>query len=420
MVNTHEPRIIHVDLNSCFATVAQQAYRTLRGKPLVVAAYETPRAIILAPSIESKRYGIKTGMSVEEARMLCPSIIVRQPDVGMIRDVHIKFEKICRNFSPDVRPKSIDEFVVDCTSLKHITTRDMVAIGREIKKRLLQEVGEWMRCNVGIATNRFLAKVAAGLHKPDGLDVMTHINLLHILASLTLIDLPGINVRYQARLNMHGIFTPLDFYHASLLTLKRGVFQSIIGYHWFLRLRGWEVDSVDFQRKTYGQQYSLGKKTNNPRELSRLLLKLCEKMGRRLRRKGYISRGIHVGCMQTDGTYWHKGRKTNRALYTTADLYKEAQYVLNQRPPEPVVSQISVHCYDIEKPVGSQATLFDIEQKQERVSKALDAINDRYGEFTVSPALIMHMENLVLDRIAFGRGGLPSEVQAGVLESNDS
>lgn len=405
-INRALPHLMHIDLNSCFATVAQQAYSRLRGKPLVVAAYETPRAIILAPSIEAKRFGIKTGMPVYEAQKLCPAIIIRQPDVGLIRDVHEKFYAICTTYAPDVSPKSIDEFVVDFSTMGRVEKRELPAIGGEIKRRLRQEVGDWLLCNVGIAPNRFLAKTAAGLHKPDGLDVITHENLLAVYHSLTLLDLPGINVRYQARLNTHRIFTPLDFFHASALTLKKQVFQSIVGWLWYQRLRGWEVDHVDFQRKTYGQQYALGKKTNDPRQLSRLLMKLCEKMGRRLRRAGCVSHGIHVGCRQADGTYWHTGKKTHGALYTTAELYREAQYILNERPKEPVVTQLSVHCYDLEQSSATQQSLFDLSDKRRAVADALDNINDRYGEFTIAPARMLDMDDLILDRIAFGKGGL--------------
>lgn len=407
-INSIEPLVMHIDLNSCFATVCQQAYRNLRGKPLVIGAYETPKAIILAPSIEAKRFGIKTGMPVYEAYELCPSLIVRQPDTGLIRDVHVKFRAICECYSPDVAPKSIDEVVIDFTHTRHVEKRDLSDVGTEIKRRLREEVGDYLKCNVGIATNRFLAKVAASLHKPDGLDSINHKNLLDVYRSISLLDLPGINVRYQARLNTQGIFTPMDFYHASFMSLKRGVFQSIVGYHWYMRLRGWEVDGIEFKRRTVGQQYALGKKTNNPRELSRILMKLCEKMGRRLRRKGYVAYGIHVGCAQADGTYWHTGRKTHHAIYTTHELYREAQYILNKRPPEPIVTRLSVHCYDIEHPVGSQATFFDMEEKKRKVAGALDTINNRYGEYTITPALMMNMDKTVIDRIAFGQAGIES------------
>src|SRR5262249_9841728 len=150
--------------------------------------------------------------------------------------------------------------------------------------------------NVGIGPNRFLAKVAAGLHKPDGLDVIDGTTLEEVYSRLALLDLPGINVRYEARLNAGGIFTPLQFLHAPLLLLKRQVFQSIVGYYWYLRLRGHEIDGVDFGRKSYGQQYALGQKTTDREQLARLLMKLCEKTGRRLRAHGYIAEGIYL-CM---------------------------------------------------------------------------------------------------------------------------
>src|SRR5919112_5864797 len=101
-INRNQPLIMHVDLNSCFATIEQQANPLLRGKPMVVAAYNSPNGCVVAPSIEAKRYGIKTGMTVRDARLLCPGVIVRTPDPSKYRAVHLKFRRIFCDYSPDV------------------------------------------------------------------------------------------------------------------------------------------------------------------------------------------------------------------------------------------------------------------------------------------------------------------------------
>ena len=120
-LNHNPPRIMHVDLNSCFATIEQQANPLLRGKPIVVAAYDSPRGCVVAPSIEAKQYGIKTGMMVQEAKLLYPRVIVRTSDPSKYRWVHLKFRKIFQDYSPDVTPKSINESVL-CT-LKYSNRR---------------------------------------------------------------------------------------------------------------------------------------------------------------------------------------------------------------------------------------------------------------------------------------------------------
>src|SRR6266480_362422 len=101
-LNKNEPRIMHVDLNSCFATCEQQASPLLRGKPLVVAAYTTPNGCVVAPSIEAKKLGIKTGMTVRDARVIYPKVIVRPPDPQKYRAIHLQFKKIFQDYSPDV------------------------------------------------------------------------------------------------------------------------------------------------------------------------------------------------------------------------------------------------------------------------------------------------------------------------------
>lgn len=401
-LNHNEPAVMHIDLNSCFATVEQQANVHLRGKPLVIAAYTSPGGCVLAPSIEAKRFGVKTGMTVRDARLLCPQVIVRDPDPQLVKDVHVKFKNICRDYSPVVVPKSIDEVVMDFTGTPAFS-RGLVPIAREIKQRFRKEIGEWISCNVGIAPNRFLAKLAASLHKPDGLDVIDHKNLLRIYGSVKLTDLNGINTRFQARLNAGGIFTPLQFLQAPEYVLRKQIFKSVVGYHWYMRLRGWEIDDVEFRRKSFGQEYALGKKTADPEELARLMMKLSEKMGRRLRASGNSARGIHVGIVYEDWTYWHRGRTLNQPMYTTMELFTKAMWVFNQQPVPKVVAKISVSCYDLEPASDMQPLLFDtVGEKLRRVSDALDDINDKYGEYVVTPAIMMGMKNLILERIAFG------------------
>src|SRR3972149_8454261 len=260
-INRADPTVMHIDLNSCFATVAQQAHIHLRGRPMVIAAYASAGGCILASSIEAKKLGIKTGMRVGEAKKICPEVIVRENDTELVRDVSDQFMKICSDYSPDVTPKSIDEIVMNFSKTKGYYKKTLVEIGREIKNRFRREIGEWIFCNVGISTNRFLAKLASSLHKPDGLDVINHKNLKNVYSSVGLVDLHGINVKYVARLNDVGIFSPLDFLQAPDNFLRKQVFKSIVGHYWYLRLRGWEVDDFKSERKSFGQEYSLGEKT---------------------------------------------------------------------------------------------------------------------------------------------------------------
>lgn len=403
LINQASPAVMHIDLNSCFATVIQQTRPHLRGKPLIIAAYHTPGGCILAPSIEAKKLGIKTGMRVREAKEICPDVIVRESDPELIRDVSAKFMKICEDYSPNVVLKSIDEVVIDFKGMESYWKKSLIEIAREIKKRFREEIGEWIFCNVGISTNRMLAKLASSFHKPDGLNIIYYQNIKKIYPLINLTDFPGINIRYQARLNAVGIFTALEFLRAEDNFLRYQVFQSIVGHYWYLRLRGYEVDDFETTRKSFGQEYSLGQKTSDPEKLSSLIMMLTEKMGRRLRASNQTALGIHLGLLYDDWTFWHRGKKFNEFLYTTQELFKKVIIIFNQQPAKKIVRKISVSCFDL-TPVSYQTlSLFeDNFEKRRKVSIAVDKINDRYGEYVVAPALMMESKKTILDRIAFG------------------
>lgn len=393
---------MHVDLNSCFATVQQQLMPSLRGKPLVIAAYETPNGCVVAPSIEAKRYGIKTGMTVRDAKLLCKNVIVHSPDPPLIRHAHLLFRNVLRDYSPVVFPKSIDEVIIDFGNTLAFK-RGLVEIGMEIKDRIRKEVGEHVSCNIGISTNRFLSKLAASLHKPDGLDVINYKNLEDVYRCVSLVNLNGINSRFEARLNAHGIITPIDFLNATSDSLEHQVFKSICGVQWYLRLRGYEVDEIEFARKSFGQSYALKKQTNEPKELYRLMMKLCEKMGRRVRRNRFKALGVHVGVVYTDLSYWHMGRMFHTPLYATSDFYTKALLLLNRQPQWKTVREIGVSVYALIPTQPEQMNLFDDgDDKKKNLQNALDKINDKYGEQVATPALMMGMKDIILDRISFG------------------
>ena len=403
-LNKVSPTIMHIDLNSCFATVEQQAHPHLRGKPIAIAAYPTGGGCILAPSIEAKKFGIKTGMRVREGKEIYPDLIIRTADTILIRDVNEKFRKICLKYSPDVVPKSIDEVVINFSKTPNLD-RGLINIGREIKKRFREEIGEWISCNVGIGTNRFLAKTAAGLHKPDGLDVIDYKNLKDVYKKLSLTDLNGINTRFEYRLNQAGIYTPLVFLNATDNVLRKIVFKGIVGHYWYLRLRGHEVDDFNTNKKSFGQDYALAKKTKDLEELKKIIMKLCEKMGRRLRESENCASGFHLGLVYDDWTYWHKGHKFKNFSYTTYELFSKIMSIFLQQPKIKTVVKVAISCFNLQPLDNMNLNLFETNIERKRsLSKALDKINDRYGEYVIYPGLMMDMKNTIIDRIAFGKG----------------
>jgi DNA polymerase-4 len=318
----------------------------------------------------------------------------------------------------------------------------MLQIGQEIKEKISERLGEWVTVNIGISTNRFLAKYAAGFDKPDGMTLIDHTNLRSRYENMHLVDLPGINTRFRARLRAAKIYTPLEFLDADMQLLKNQVFKSINGYHWYMRLRGYEADAIEFTQKSIGHQHALSDKTMDMEKLEKLLIKLCEKTGRRLRKGNYYASGIHLYLgfardsfersgysVQGDTTHstldanpyssWHHGEKVQHRLYSTIDIYEAAKKLLLSAEIPRRVSIMSVHVFGLKPWNPEQLSIFDAESRQEdvrlertnyssitarkRVTDAVDEINNRYGEFVITPAMMLDMQGTILDRIAFGQ-----------------
>ncbi len=221
--------IIHVDLNSFFATAEQQANPALRGKPVGIIKAKG-RACIIAASVEAKRCGVGTGSNVYDAKKLCPEIILVPADFDKYADISFRFIDICKSYSPTCEVFSLDECFIDVTetekfwpdlpsraSLVQMAMFDLGtfqrgSLGRgvanivfELKKRLRAEIGDYMTCSVGISENRLLAKLASDQIKPDGLFWITDENKLKILDKSKLMDVCGLGFGLHHHLLKLGI-----------------------------------------------------------------------------------------------------------------------------------------------------------------------------------------------------------------------
>lgn len=392
--------VMHIDLNSCFATIEQQANPLLRDKPIAVAAYTTSNGCILAPSVQAKKLGIKVGMRVKDGRLLCPGLIVLESDPDKYRAVHLGLKKILTDYTPEVISKSIDEFVLDFAGTPALK-RGLFVIGREIKARIKQEVGEYLTVSIGLGPNRFLAKTASNLHKPDGLDEINKDNYLAIYENLTLTDLTGIARQNAIRLNSAGIYTVLDFFNADIRSLH-SAFRSVSDYYWFVRLRGWEIDDVEWGVKSFGHSYALPKFLTKPEDLAPILSKLVEKLGFRMRGGGYQARGVHLGLLFADGQYWHRGLKLDQPVFLSQDIYRVAYRLLSHSSRLPV-RNLAVSCFDLSSNNSLQLGLFEDRLRKESLVKAIDDINYRWGNFVITPAIMMSVGDAVRDRISFGK-----------------
>jgi DNA polymerase-4 len=402
-LNKEAPQIMHIDLNSAFASAEQQAWPSLRGRPMGVTNRLSKECCVIAASYEAKALGIKVGCRRSEALALCPDFVMLETDPTKYTFMYNNLIRIMKSYSPKIKMKSIDEGVIDFHGLDPaLRGKSLVDIGYEIKKRFKDEVGQYMRTNVGIGPNRFLAKMAAGLHKPDGLDLIDNTNLIDMYKSLDLEDLTGIAGGYGSRLRAHGIFTPMQFLEADQEYLRRRVFRSINGLHWANRLRGYEVDDYETHISMVGRQWVVKNPSSDDNYLRSCLHFLTETTAMKLRYRSVEARGVCVWLVfNTDGG-WSDKKMYKTTFYTNESIWERVSRIFDNRPKHMVVRTMGIYLYELTPSSRSQLSMFDDVSKADYLTKAMDEINDFYGSFTIHSADTLTGTRNVKQKIPFG------------------
>lgn len=428
-VMTEKEIVMHIDMNSYFATCEQQANPAWRGRPLGVCSYLHPKGTIIAASVEAKKIGIKTGTKVWEALQIDPKVVLVRDEPSKYRHVTRKIQNIFQSYTDKIENYSIDEsFLWIEKSLKLEVQgaklqlkvqnweenklneefkqeyKDAVSVAQEIKRRIKDEVGEWLTCSVGIAPTKFLAKVASDLKKPDGLVMIHENNVDEILGKLELTDIWGISWGLKRQLNALGVFKPLDLKYAkpSWLMNKMGKW----GYFLWARMNGIEIDRMNDKRedkqKSIGHSYTLLKKTANKEELAMILMKLCEKAGRRMRKNRLTGDVFWIGWNYLYGGGFTRRQKLDENTNDSWSIFQNIYKHLKNKVLTEKVSKIFISISGL-KAQQIQLSIFEDKLKKQRLVKSLDKINDLYGEGAITRGMRFNWGEQISDRVSFGK-----------------
>jgi DNA polymerase IV len=389
-LETHlEPRVLFIDMNSFFASCEQQTNYYLRGRPVAVCVYTGKFGCVIAPSIEAKKRGIKLGLRLNEAIKICPDLVPLETSPDKYRTFHYKILQVLRKYSDDVTPKSIDEAVVDLTNYKYLykTTDDIIKVAKKIKREIADQVGDYLKCSIGIAPNAFLAKLASDIQKPDGLTVISPENIDEVLGKLELTELPGIARGMQERLNRGGIYTPVELRHADPAHLKAAC-KSIVGLHWHYRLNFKEVDLMTHDYKNMSAMRHVSKEQRRyPDVLKDVLMNLCMILEKRLVKKQLFCQRLAFSIRYEDGTSWGHKIGCEHAIQDGMELFQIIQEYIRrteEKQGQPVINpditSLGVVVWDFIPDEMVQLNLFDEGLvKSNKARKTIYAIKDKYG-----------------------------------------
>jgi len=409
---------LFVDLNSYFASVEQQVQPHLRGRPIVVVPAMVDTTCCIAASYEAKAYGIRTGTIVGEAKRLCPDLVLVEGRHELYTEIHHRIVKAVDSYLPVTAVLSIDEMACRLVGPQR-SLPAAIELGHKIKAHIRKQVGVMLRSSIGIATNRYLAKIASDMEKPDGLVALPLDILPDALRQLTLRDLPGIGRRMEKHLNEQGIRT-LDDLLALDFDQAGAVWGSVLGqrlWHW---LRGEDFDAAETEHmKSLSHQHVLAPEMRNPEKAWAVAHKLLHKAAMRLRNNdlwvGEI--GLVVGIVPKDRNLpvssfgapargW-KGKVRLSECQDNQTLIAALRGLWESRPKGGEYDQpyfIGVHLNELVPDALHTLSLFDAteeNQQRTRLLETMDALNQKYGLTTLAPASMLAAYRAAPTRIAF-------------------
>jgi DNA polymerase-4 len=375
--------IAHIDMDAFFASVECMCNPRLMGAPLIICGAPEKRSVVSTASYEARKYGIESGMPAAEARRRCPNGIFMEGSPKKYVFYSLQLLKIYSRYTSSVEPFSIDEAFLDLTGTEHEGLhRATIAAGR-IKSEMRAQF-PLLTASIGFGPNKYVAKMASSLSKPDGLAVMRSLKEFRTTFwPMPLERLWGVGSSTKKLLNGIGLFTVEDVARAPRHLLRGHMGQ----YGEALHEIAWGRDDtpvVSMERgidaKSMGHEHTFSTDIEDQDRLEGILLRLCDQVGRRLRRHGCRARTICVKIRFKNFTTITRQRSLARYIDDDMEIFRVARALLMENQRGRALRLLGVTASTLEYGASGDGQLFQSHSRRVGLTAAVDTIRDKYGE----------------------------------------
>lgn len=389
-----ERLIVHVDMDAFYASIEVRDNAQYRDLPIVVGGAPGGRGVVAAASYEARRYGIRSAMPASEAFARCPQAIFLPVDMAKYRAVSAQLFELLNTFTPQVEPVSIDEAFLDLTGCAPPREGDgsPLETGRAIKSRISDRLR--LPVSVGVAPNKFLAKLASELAKPDGLREIRGADAVAVLAPLPVTVLWGVGAKTQHRLRSLGIGTVGDLQHTPASVLRASL--GFAAEHLAQLSRGIDDRPVEISRETksIGRETTFEQDTVDREVLIRTLGALAEDVAHSLRAEGLCGKTVTLKLRYANFQTLTRNLTLPAATNSGAAVLRAGMGLLDRLGTLPrAVRLIGVSVSGLGRADLAQVSLFEAADPQVRVDRVKDAINERFGEGTLRQARDLEVDD---------------------------
>lgn len=387
---------LFVDLNSYFASVEQQLRPELRGRPVGVVPLMADTTSCIAASYQAKKFGVKTGTMVGDAKRMCPGIALVEARHERYIEFHEKIVAAVESCLPVTSVMSIDEVACRLNGSDR-RTENAVKLGRAVKAAILR-VGSELTSSVGLSSNRLLAKIASDMEKPDGLTIIQKEELPGRLFSLKLRDLPGVGPNMEQRLRRFGVTTVEQLCRADQHALH-AIWGGVGGDRFFRWLAGEDFTIESETNRSISHSHVLPPELRTQAGSYAVLQKLLQKAGTRLRKMERWASSLHVSASTVDRRYWVENRKMLECQ-DTLTLLENLEAVWKGKPREIVPMKVTVALGGLIHDSERSFSFFD-SPKRVKLAAAMDKINAKFGSGTLYFGGVHDIKAAAPTRIAF-------------------
>ncbi|WP_249871934.1 DNA polymerase IV [Oceanobacillus saliphilus] len=375
--------IFHIDMNCFYASVEMAYNPELKGKPLAIAGNpEERKGIIVTSSYEARAKGVKTTMPIWQAKKRCPELIIMKPNFNRYRQASKEIFKILSEITPYVQPVSIDEGYMDITDTENLGTP--LEIAYNLQQKILNELD--IPCSIGIAPNKFLAKMASDMKKPLGITVLRKREIAKILWPLPVDEMYGVGEKTAQKLHTINIETIGDLAKKDVYELKQLL--GINGERLKNRANGDDTRPVDpdaiYEFKSIGSSQTLPRDTTDWDALIRLMRQLGESVERRMKRKDAAGRSVQITIRYHDRKTVTRSKKLQNYIDDKSEILLIATELLQKHWNGDPIRLLGITVQDMEEKrnLGQQLDIFTFENesKKEKLYSAIDSLSQKYGK----------------------------------------